>query len=66
MKSFDRLLATVRSQWISPAKVRAETWALGVRHDGRPMEGARSELKAQGVSVRRAVLLKAVIRSLRH
>jgi hypothetical protein len=63
---FDRLLATVRYQWISPAEVRAETWALGVRHDGRPMEGARSELKARDVSVRRAVLLKAVIRSLRH
>lgn len=64
MKSLDHLVATLRSQGVSPSEVRAEAWALGVRHHGRLMEGARSELKSCGISIRRAVLLKAVIRSL--
>jgi hypothetical protein len=64
--SFGQLAATVRSQWISPSDVRAEAWALGGRHRGRVFEGAQLELKAGGISVRRAVLLKAVIRSLRR
>jgi hypothetical protein len=54
--------ARLRSYWIPLREVRAETWALGVRHHGRVVEGARLEAKAQGVSFRRAILLKAVIR----
>jgi hypothetical protein len=55
-------LAWLRSHWIPLAEVRAETWALGARHQGRVLEGARKEGKAPGISFRRAVLLKAVIR----
>lgn len=65
MRSVDRFLTTVRSHWISPAEVRAESWALGGRHHGQVLEGARAELKSDGLSIRRTVLLKAVIRSLR-
>ena len=66
MTSFDQFVANVRSQWISPAEIRAEAWALGGRHRGEVLEGARSELKAGGISIRRTVLLRAVIRSLRN
>ena len=64
MNPFDQLVASVRAQWISPSEVRSEAWALGGRHQGHVLEGARSELKAAGISVRRTVLLRAVIRSL--
>ena len=57
-------LVWIRGQWTSPSEVRAETWALGGRHAGRVAEGALLELALPGVSVRRAVLLRAVIRSL--
>jgi hypothetical protein len=66
MTAFERFVTSFRSQWISPSEVRLETWALGGRHQGRALEGARSELKAGGISIRQAVLLRAVIRSLRH
>lgn len=59
------VLEAFRSRWISRAEVRAEAWALGVRHRGEVLEGARLELTAAGVSVRRSMLLKAVIRSRR-
>jgi hypothetical protein len=52
----------LRSLWIPREEVRAEIWALGGRHGGRVMEGARLEYRAQGITVRRAILLKAVIR----
>ena len=64
MRLFDLLPRSVRDQWISPSEVRAESWALGVRHQGRVMESARAELAGPDLSLRRAVLLKAVIRSL--
>jgi hypothetical protein len=48
---------------ISQSEVRAEAWALGSRHLGEVVAGARRELQSPGLSVRRAVLLKAVIRS---
>jgi hypothetical protein len=63
MKRLAALLKSLGSLWIPQSEVRAEAWALGARHSGRVSEGARSELKAPGCSVRRAVLLKAVIRS---
>jgi hypothetical protein len=65
MGALDRFLASVRAHWIPPHEVRAEVWALGGRHQGRVLEGARIELTTLDVSFRRAVLLKAVIRSLR-
>ncbi len=52
----------VRSLWIPRDEVRAEIWALGGRHRGRVMEGALMEAKIPGISVRRSVLLKAVLR----
>ncbi len=59
-------IAWIRSHWIPPAEVRAEIWALGTRHRGRVIEGARIEGGASGVSFRRAILLKAVIRKHRQ
>jgi hypothetical protein len=56
------MLNSLRASWIPEAEIRAETWALGGRHRGEVVEGARSELKAPGISVRRAILLRAVIR----
>jgi len=58
-----RLLEGVRSTWVPPQEVRAEAWALGSRHQGRVLEGARLELAASGLAVRRAILLRAVIRA---
>jgi hypothetical protein len=43
--------------------VRAETWAIGGRHQGEVLAGARRELTAPGISFRRALLLKGVIRN---
>lgn len=59
-------LAALTALWIPPAEVRAERWALGVRHGGRVVEGARAEGRAPGLSFRRSLLLKAVIRQHRH
>ena len=61
-----RALARFAALWIPPAEVRAERWALGVRHDGRVVEGASEEGKAPGLNFRRAILLKAVIREHRR
>ena len=57
------LLARISSRWTAPHEVRAEAWALGGRHRGRVVEGARSELRAPGLPLRRALLLRAVIRA---
>ena len=57
-----RGLARLGALWIPRAEVRAETWAIGVRHRGQVVEGARQEGRAAGLSFRRAILLKAVIR----
>ncbi len=59
----DRIAAGFRQSWIDPQAVRAEAWALGGRHQGRVVEGARRELREPGLSARRAGLLKAVVRS---
>jgi hypothetical protein len=63
MNAMSGLLGRLRSHWIPEREIRAETWALGGRHAGRVIEGARLEAKAPQVSFRRAILLKAVIRS---
>jgi hypothetical protein len=55
-------LAWLKALWIPTAEVHAETWAIGARHDGQVVEGAREEGRAAGLSFRRAILLKAVIR----
>jgi hypothetical protein len=55
-------IAWIRSFWTPLGEVRAETWALGARHHGRVIEGATVEGEAIGLSFRRAILLKAVIR----
>ena len=52
------------AQWISPSEVRSETWALGCRHQGDALAGARAELSSSGLTARRKVLLRAVIRDL--
>jgi hypothetical protein len=57
-----RVLERLAASWIAPAEVRAESWAVGARHGGRVVEGAREEGQAIGLSFRRAILLKAVIR----
>jgi len=48
---------------VSAQDVRAETWALGARHRGKVVEGARLELEGPGLPPGRAALLRAVIRS---
>lgn len=48
---------------VTAAAVRAEAWALGGRHGGQVAEGARQELARSGVSLGRARLLRAVLRS---
>ncbi len=58
--------ARMRSFWVPAQEVRAETWALGGRHQGRVIEGALIEGKAPGVGFRRAILLQAVIRERRR
>lgn len=55
-------LAWLRSHWIPLSEVRSETWALGARHQGRVIFGARKESADPDISFRRAILLKAVIR----
>ena len=58
-----RVAAGLRQGWVDPKEVRAEAWALGGRHQGHVIEGARREMLAPGVSVRRTILLRAVVRS---
>lgn len=48
---------------VPEAEVRAEAWALGGRHQGNVLDGARAELDQGGISAHRALLLRAVIRS---
>jgi len=61
-----RVLGRLAASWIPLAEVRAESWALGARHGGQVVEGAREEGQAPGLSFRRAILLKAVIREHRR
>ena len=44
-------------------EIRAEAWALGARHQGEVLAGAKAESRAADLTVRRAILLRAVIRS---
>ena len=56
-------LAWLQSHWITPREIRAEVWALGGRHRGKVLEGARLEAKSPHISARRSILLRAVIRN---
>jgi len=47
------------------AEVRSEIWRLGNRYQGRPLEGAREELKAPGLAPKRVQLLRACVRRLK-
>jgi len=61
-----RWVEGLRSAWVPPQEVRAEAWALGGRHRGKVLEGARLELATSGLAVRRSILLRAVIRTYKH
>lgn len=56
------LVRQVRSYWIAPHEVRREALALGGRHLGEVLIGARKEAARPNVPFHRAVLLRAVIR----
>lgn len=58
-----QILSLLGFNSITQAEVRAETWALGSRHLGEVAAGARLELKLPGLTPRRGVLLRAVLRS---
>ena len=58
-----RLRAALRGPWATPEEVRRESWALGARHQGEVLDGARRELKATRLPLRRTLLLQAVIRT---
>jgi len=61
-----RLFSWLGSRWIARKEVRAEAWALGCRNGGDVERGARAELSSASLPFRRAVLLRLVIRDLRH
>jgi hypothetical protein len=63
MMGFWSVIKSMQSSFIPEAEVRAEAWALGGRHRGEVVEGARTELAAPGITSRRSMLLRAVIRS---
>lgn len=63
MMGFWDVIKSMQSSFIPQSEVRAEAWALGGRHRGEVVEGARAELNAPGISPRRSMLLRAVIRS---
>ena len=63
MTLFDRLLRRIMSYTVPERLVRAEAWALGGRHGGRVIEGARAEARLSGVELKRGALLSAVVRS---
>ena len=63
ISALQNFLKTIRSHWISPHEVRREALALGGRHLGEVLAGARKEMAEPNIPFRRAVLLRAVIRT---
>lgn len=63
MASLADLLSRLRGPRVDPQEVRREVWALGARHRGEVLEGARRELAVGGLPARRADLLRAVLRT---
>jgi len=56
------LLERLRPWRLTDHQIRAEAWALGVRHQGEIRAGAQQEARAPNISLRRAILLRAVLR----
>ncbi|HYE44164.1 MAG TPA: hypothetical protein VEA44_00160 [Caulobacter sp.] len=63
MSGFGSFFKALGANPVLDAEVRAEAWALGGRHAGEVLAGAQSELAAGGLTPKRAMLLRAVIRS---
>jgi len=63
MTLFKHLIDALTGGGVSDREIRAETWALGGRHGGEVLRGARTELAGRDVPARRALILRAVIRS---
>ncbi len=63
MSGFWRFLGAVGEGSVGNAEIRAEAWALGGRHRGEVLEGARAELASGGHSPYRTALLKAVVKN---
>jgi hypothetical protein len=65
VNSLQRCVAAFRGLFgpvpVGKAEIRAEVWRLGVRHFGRPLEGAREELKARNLPASRVQLLRACV-----
>jgi hypothetical protein len=57
------ILQFFKSHWIGAHEVRREAFALGGRHQGDVLLGARAEMAKPGIPFRRSILLRAVIRS---
>ena len=62
-KAARALIGQALSYRVLSVDVRREAWALGGRHLGQVLVGARLEAKTSGLSFQRTALLKAVIRS---
>ena len=58
-----RLTEWIGAHFISERAVRVEAWALGGRHLGDVLAGARLELAQPGIAPARRALLMAVARS---
>ncbi len=63
MTLFKQLIDAMTGGGVSDREIRAETWALGGRHGGEVLRGARAELAGGDLPARRALVLRAVIRS---
>lgn len=59
------VLERLRPWRLTEQQIRAEAWALGARHKGQIRAGALEESRDQGISLRRAILLNAVLRAQR-
>jgi hypothetical protein len=62
-RAFLGVLERLRPWRLTAHEIRAEAWALGARHQGEVLAGARAESRAPHLTLRRAILLRAVIRS---
>jgi hypothetical protein len=63
LRGLRALVGQALSYRVLSRDVKREAWALGGRHRGEVLLGARLEFQAPELSFRRAGLLKAVIRS---
>ena len=63
MTRWIRLLSSIGISKVSEREIRAETFFLGNRHQGRVVEGARLELRTPDLDPHRAAVLRAVIRA---